>query len=116
MFFCKLEHDQKTFLYFKKYIEELTLKDSVKIDNEIQAKEIEKHCQNNHIPLDNCEEITKWIDSNAEGFRNYLNSIKLIYTVWHCMGHDWEVITWEEFCQIEDKINEIKTQVLDKIR
>jgi len=115
MFFCELKKDEKTFTYLKRYIHELSLENSVKIDNEFQKKEIEIHCQLNGISIHDCNEISKWVTENGKPFRNYLNSIKIVYLVWHCMGHDWEDITWKEFCLLEDKINSVKDTVLDKI-
>jgi hypothetical protein len=116
MLFCKLEKDEKTFTYLKKYIHDISIKDSVKIDNDIQMKEIQIHCKLNGISVHDCNEITKWVTENGKQFRNYLNSIKIVYLVWHCLGHDWEDITWDEFCFLEDRINSVKNIILDKIR
>lgn len=116
MLFCELEKDKKTFEYIKKYIQAFTNnEDSVIIDNEIQINEIHEHLLRNGLAFNNREEIIKWIKKNGKPFRNYLNSIKIIYLVWHCLGNDWNDITWDEFCKIEDNINSVKEKLLDKI-
>jgi hypothetical protein len=117
MHFCELEKDKKTFEYFKKYLEILNREDGdcFLLDNEIQIKEIYDHLKSNGYSKDDSEEIHKWIQKNGKPFRNYLNTIKIIYVVWHCMGKIWTDITWEEFCSIEDKINEVKQRCLDNI-
>jgi len=116
MLFCELEKDKKTFEYFKTYIQAfLDQEDSVEIDNEIQIKEIHEHLLRHGLSYNNNDEIKNWIKKNSKPFRNYLNSIKIIYLVYHCQGNNWNNITWDEFCIIEDKINSIKEKLLDKI-
>jgi hypothetical protein len=117
MHFCELEKDQKTFMYFKKYIELVKQDDNDPsvLDNQFQISEIYEHLRLNGYSYNDSQEIHNWIKKNGKPFRNYLNTIKIVYLVWHCMEKDWEDITWEEFCKLEDKINEVKKICLDKI-
>jgi len=117
MGFCKLEKDQKTFKMIQSYIRELnhSPKSCQQIDNLIQAEEIRHHLNINHLPSKDQEEILHWIQRHSQEFREYLNSLKLVYLVCHCMEKDWNEITWEEFCRIEDRINAQKARVLDTI-
>lgn len=119
--FCILEKDEKTFDYFKKYVSFLEKSDStcLSLDNEIQSEEIQDHLRRegfggNGDPGKK-EVISRWIKENARPFRDYLNSIKLAYVVWKCMGKNWEDITWEEFSRLEDRINQLKYKCLDTI-
>lgn len=115
--FCKLSHDEKTFNYFKNYVECLEKKDRsfFNVDQEIQEEEIRNHLIFKGFLDGNEEEGIRWIEEYGKSFRNYLNTIKLVYLVWHCMEKPWILITWEEFCHLEDKINEVKDICLDKI-
>lgn len=116
MLFCELEKDRKTFEYFKKYIQAfIHHEDSVVIDNEIQIHEIHEHLLSHGLSLQDSEEIRSWIKKNSKPFRNYLNTIKIIYLVWYCQGKKWSDITFEEFGELEDKINSVKEELLDKI-
>jgi hypothetical protein len=120
--FCILERDRKTFEYFKKYVEFLETENQtcLILDNKIQAKEIEDHLRLNGINSAGIdekkrEEISKWIVDHAKPFRDYLNSIKLVYVVWKCMGNSWKNISWEDFITIEDNLNQLKGNCLDTI-
>lgn len=115
--FCILEKDKKTFEYFKYYFDHLEKNNGCyALDNKITFHEIRDHLTLNNIANSNyIDEIEKWIDNNAEAFRVYLNTIKLVYFAWKVLDKDWEDITWEEFCRIEDIVNELKHKCLDTI-
>jgi hypothetical protein len=117
MSFCLLESDQKTFEYFKNYVEYLEKHSGscFDLDNQIQAKEIKRHLVINGIASDNANEKIDWIRRNGKPFREYLNTIKLAYVVWKCSGKEWETIRWEDFINITKQINELKMVCLDTI-
>jgi hypothetical protein len=121
MSFSLLEKDQKTFEYFKQYVQFLEKDGNTCqiLDNRIQANEIEDHLKRNgkesSLSQVKKEEISHWIKENARPFRDYLNSIKLAYVVWKCMGRDWRDITWDEFVKIEERLNQLKYKCLDTI-
>jgi hypothetical protein len=122
MSFCILEKDEKTFDYFKKYVGflEENERTCLTLDNEIQSEEIQDHLRregfgNNGGDPGKKDEISRWIKENARPFRDYLNSIKIAYVVWKCMGKDWKDITWEEFVVLEDRLNQLKYKCLDTI-
>ena len=117
--FCILEKDKKTFEYFKKYVTFLEEEKNtcLILDNEIQSEEIQEHLRRTGSGIDGRkkEVISQWIKENARPFRDYLNSIKLAYVVWKCMGKNWEDITWDEFVVIEERLNSLKYKCLDTI-
>ncbi len=118
--FCELEPDQKTFEYIQYYLhyyQDNQDCDFLLLDKEIQMNELQWHLDSRH--LSNYEAKTKealdWIRENAKPFRSYLNTIKMVFVVWHCMGNEWKDITWEEFCKIRNRMNDIKNVCLDTI-
>ncbi len=119
--FCILEKDEKTFEYFKLYVEYLENEDStcLILDNKIQSEEIQEHLRrtgNAHGVDDQKKKIiSQWIKKNARPFRDYLNSIKLVYVVWTCMGKEWKEITWNDFVSIGERLNDLKYKCLDTI-
>lgn len=120
--FSILEKDEKTFSYFKKYVEYLEGSGNtcLILDNRIQSEEIQNHIANSGLNGDISEndrkqEISCWIKENARPFRDYLNSIKLAYVVWKGMGKQWKDLTWEEFVRIEELLNDLKYCCLDTI-
>ena len=117
MSFCILESDQKTFEYFKKYVEFLETEENTChiLDNRIQADEIRDHLKRHGMDENHKEEIDRWIDENARPFREYLNTIKLVYVVWKCMGNVWHSIQWNDFNRIQENLNKIKDKCLDTI-
>lgn len=117
MTFCKLEKDQKTYEYFKKYIIWYggnKGKDFLEIDSKIQADEIKKHLELNKT-RDNNQEILEWIKKYSERFRLYLNSLKVIFVIWYCSGYEKEP-DWEKFCFIVERLNGIKDCCLESIQ
>ncbi len=117
MSFCLLDGDQKTFEYFKKYVEYLERHEGscFDLDNEIQAGEIRNHLLRNGFSQDDVDEKIRWIRLNAKPFRDYLNTIKLAYVVWKCNGKDWKDIEWKDFQTLSDEINKLKLVCLDTI-
>lgn len=104
---CKLEKDGKSFMYVKMYMEmceEDKIKELFSVENKLQIKEIEDHCKNNGISDVNREALI-WINNWAEGYRIYLSSLKMVVFILKCAGRRAKDITWEEFCEIEDKVN-----------
>jgi hypothetical protein len=116
-----LEQDKKTFDYFKKYVQFLEDEENtcLILDNKIQAAEIKEHLRrsgfDSSVDSVRKDETSRWIKENARPFRDYLNSIKIAYVVWKCMGKDWKDITWEEFVKIEEQLNKLKYNCLDTI-
>ena len=116
-----MEKDRKTFDYVKMYVEFLENNGStcLVLDNQIQTEEIKDHLRRvgSDANLEGIKkrEVTRWIKENARPFRDYLNSIKLIYVVWKCMGNEWKEITWEEFVKIQERLNKLKYNCLDTI-
>ena len=117
MSFCLLDSDQKTFEYFKKYVEYLETHEGscFDLDNEIQAGEIRNHLLRNGFALTDVNEKISWIRQNGKPFRDYLNSIKLAYIVWKCNGKDWKDIDWDAFKDLSERINRLKLVCLDTI-
>lgn len=117
MNFCYLEKDPKTFEYFKEYLSFLEEKNGtcLSLDNDIQLREMRQHLDRNGLTEDNCDAIIDWVKNNGENFRNYLNSIKIAYVVWKCMGYKWDELDWNNFCDLEEKINGLKNRCLDTI-
>lgn len=117
--FCELETDEKTFEYIKHYIHQWQQHRSFDdMDRTITVQEIEYHIANHPSHLENGHrqaEVLNWIQTNGQTFRAYLNTIKLAFVVYHCSGNDWRDITWEEFCAIRHRLNEVKLTVLDTI-
>lgn len=115
MSFCILEKDQKTFFYFKTYFEWLDYKNEscYKLDNIIQYEEIKNHLIKNGYSENDISEANKWIEQNGKKFRDYLNTIKMIYI---CNKFtDKNDITWEDFCRMSDILNSMKEKCLDTI-
>jgi hypothetical protein len=110
--FCYLEEDYKTLEYLKLYFQENT--NLLSIDNKIQVKEIQQHLQT-HCNYKKDYEIDNWIKENGKKFRDYLNTIKLIYFSCKILDLKFEDLTWEKFCNLERKVNSCKENILDKI-
>lgn len=111
-----LEADRKTFDYANLYAECFDKNEScMDLDNRIQAGEIASHLSNNGIShLDQGAKID-WIMKHGREFRQYLNTIKLIYVVWTASGRSWDEMSFEEFREIEARINGIKETCLDSM-
>jgi hypothetical protein len=117
MRFCVLENDRKTFEYANRYAECFAEgRSCMELDNAIQADEVSAHMWTNQIPPANQEEKIRWVLEHGREFRQYLNTIKLIYVVWTASGRSWDEMTFEEFQKIEHRINNIKETCLDTIR
>lgn len=115
--FAALEKNRKTFQLVQKYIEHLSRENSscTKLDNHIEMDEIREWLENISADAHDNEAIALWIRENGKSFRDYLNTVKLIYLVWFCMGNRSDNLSWEEFCAIGDNLNIIKNTCLDSI-
>ena len=114
--FCILEKDDKTFHYLKKiisYIKENKMDCILELDTFIQKGEILDHLRINGFQENDREEMCRWVEKHGRSFREYLNTMKIAAVVWVTLFDDRE-LTWEDFCQLEDKLNS-KKNCLDAI-
>ena len=105
--FCYLENDVKTKEYIKLTVNHFKYKNNesiITLDNEIQLKEIQDHC-NNSNGWDKCKLETEWVMENGKKFRYYLNSIKIASMYMIIEGLDIDKLSDEEFDKIRNKIN-----------
>jgi hypothetical protein len=114
--FCELETDRKTFDYLRRYLHEWREHhDLTRVDNEITAQEIEQHILLHNYYDKKSQEVMQWIKLNGQPFRAYLNTIKIALIAYHIAGLDTNDITWEEFCKIRERLNEVKGDLLDTV-
>lgn len=115
--FALLEKNKKTFLLVQKYIERLGENSCscITLDNNIQMDEIRSWLESLASDDRDTEAVNQWIEKNGQSFRNYLNTIKLIYTIWFCTTDHKRKLSWEEFCLIGDNLNILKNTCLDSI-
>ena len=107
--FCLLETDVKTYQYFQRYIECFDgCNNSLEFDNRIQAEELSRHLLLNGFSPDDTQEKLNWIAINGRPFREYLNTIKLVYVVCKVQGIDPHLVSKEKFFEIESRLNELK--------
>ncbi len=107
--FCILESDVKTYSYFQRYIECFEgSNNSLEFDNRIQAEELANHLRMNGFLQDNTQEKLNWIAINGRPFREYLNSIKLVYVICKVQGIDPHLVSKERFFEIESRLNEVR--------
>ncbi len=109
--------DRKTFELVQKYIVHLKQNgcNCTNIDNLIEMDEIKNWLKAVSADDHDNEAIANWIKDNGKSFRDYLNTVKLIYLVWFCSGGQTETISWEDFCTIGEKLNNMKNSCLDSI-
>ena len=117
MLFSRLEKDKKTYNYSKKYLDftkECNGNCIVIFENALQAEELKEHFRINNTP-DNDEfrswEAQVWIGHNAEKFRKYLNSIKLL-VIMIDINREY---TFEYFSELVDRFNNMKNNIIDSI-
>lgn len=116
MTFCNLEKDEKTFDYVKEYIlwfAQHNNKGFLNLDTNLQLHEIQHHLELNPND-DKNKEILSWISRYSKEFRIYLNTIKIVFAVWYCSGHE-SIMDWADFCLIIDRLDEIKGVCLDEV-
>jgi len=119
--FCRILKERKDYNYFKFYCniveEEKSVSDRCqKLDYEIQGKELLKHLEKNKDLIhDRAIEEIDWVCKNAKNFRMYLNTLKLVYVILDCENKDMKNVSWEEFCEVCEKINQLKSSYLDNI-
>ncbi len=115
--FSMMVKDKKTFELLKKYIIflEYSKKECISLDNKIEHDEICDYMLSNGYNNHDNIEIIDWIKNNGKSFRDYLNTIKLIYIIWHCNDTCFDSISWEEFCVLSDRLNETMDSCLETI-
>lgn len=104
--FCILEKDTKTFTLFQRYI--LCFEhghSSLELDNSIQAEELRLHLEMNGLGADNTAAKLDWISTHGKAFRDYLNTIKLVYFVCKVSNMDPRTMTEGEFASLEERVN-----------
>lgn len=105
--FCYLDNNEKNFTYVQAYFEcANNCQKFLSKDLEIQKKEIIEHLKRNGYSEDEISEQNSWVSNNAKKFREYLNTIKMIFCVLYCTGKN--NISWEEFLCISQNFNKIK--------
>lgn len=103
--FCFLNNDNKTKDYIKLTVDALKQnKNLITVDNQIQAKELQIHCSRSD-DWDKEKLMYDWITKNAEAFRIYLNTIKIISLVLICENKDADMIDRCELEALCEKIN-----------
>lgn len=105
--FCVLEKDLKTFEYFRRYAECFENgTHCMELDNRIQAEELEAHLLSHGFSLSDTQQKLDWITANGRPFREYLNTIKLVYVMCKTQGIDPFAVTQEQFLELEDRLNQ----------
>jgi len=108
--FCILEKDHKTYSYLQKFIEyikENKMDYIHQLDNYIQKDEISEHLKINGFSENDRAEIMNWIYKYSSEFRQYLNTIKIAALLW-VINFGEKELTWENFCKLEDELNQKK--------
>jgi len=107
--FCVLEKDLKTFEYFKRYTDCFEdMKGCIDIDNRIQAEEMEEHLKSHGYESSNTQEKLAWVANNGKPFREYLNTIKLVYVLCKAEGLNPKTLSLDHFTQLEERLNSLK--------
>ena len=107
--FCILENDVKTYGYFNRYIDCFeSEKGCIEIDNRIQAEEMAEHLRSNGFSANDTQEKLNWIAINGKPFREYLNTIKLIYVLCRVQEIDPRTVGEDKFHELEDKLNRLR--------
>lgn len=111
--YCSLDLDQKTFEYIHRYMANChSPNDFFQMDNDLQLEEIQKHLELNHNFT--TEEQLEWVKNYSKGFREYINTMKLVWASWLLLGKCEEDFTFEEFAKIKERLPYIK-EVLEGI-
>lgn len=96
---CQLKKDKKTYEYIKMFMSCTNEIMIFRIEQEIQAAEIRIHLMTHNIDEGNQnEESLLWIDKNAKGFRDYIETMKHIIKEYEIKDHN-------DFCYVVDLIN-----------
>lgn len=107
--FCILENDLKTYEYFGRYIDCFEKqKNCTETDNRIQAEELAEHLRRNGISERDTQEKLNWVAANGKPFREYLNTIKLIYVLCRVQGIDPRGVSESQFHELENKLNDMR--------
>lgn len=108
--FCILEKDIKTFTLFQRYIDCFENdRSSIELDNRIQAEELRLHLEMNHLSPGDTSAKLDWISNHGKAFRDYLNTIKLIYFVCRVTNLDPKTLDEGRFAQLEETVNRERT-------
>ena len=115
--FSVLEKNNKTYQLVQKYIMYLRENNCscINLDNHIEMDEIKNWLKEISADDHDNSAISEWIRNNGKSFRDYLNTVKLIYLIWFCHTDRGDTISWEDFCAIGDNLNNIKNTCLDSI-
>lgn len=115
--FSVLEKNKKTFQLVQKYIVYLNGSHGscTNLDNHIEMDEIKRWLKEISADDHDNRAIADWIKNHGKSFRDYLNTVKLIYLIWFCTSDRGDNITWENFCSIGDNLNYVKNTCLDSI-
>jgi hypothetical protein len=104
--FCILEKDSKTFDYFKRYAACFEVGSAcLEVDNAIQAHELRTHLRTHGFSENDTQAKLSWIAEYGRSFREYLNSIKLMYVICKVAHKNPVDLSREEFTKLEDEIN-----------
>lgn len=104
--FCILEKDIKTFTLFQRYIDCFeSASSSTAFDNRIQAEELRLHLEINHLSKSDTAAKLEWISTHGKAFREYLNTIKLVFFVCRVTGTDPRSLDEEGFATLEETVN-----------
>jgi len=107
--FCILEKDQKTFSYFRRFAQCFeTGASCLEVDNTIQAEEMAAHLAANNLSPGDTAAKLDWVARNGHSFRNYLNTIKLVYVLCKATGKDPLLLDEEAFTTLEDRVNGLR--------
>ena len=108
--FCIMEKDDKTYGYVRLVIDHLRqdkIAGFVQLDNMLQLDEILNHLHRNRLPESHRDEVLAWIENYGQGFRDYLNTIKVAALMW-TWAEDSKDPSWEDFCRLAERINTVK--------
>lgn len=107
--FCVLEKDAKTFEYFRRYVGCFESGEAcMDLDNHIQAEELARHLEVHGFHPGDTQAKLDWVTINAAPFREYLNTIKLVYVVLKSQGMDVHGVTKDEFLKVEERLNQMR--------
>lgn len=107
--FSKLDNDEKTFYYILRYLKEChDSNEAFCIDNDLQIEEIKTHLFLNQTDFKNIQEQLDWVKSYSKNFREYINSMKIVWASWILNGNKPEDFNYETFLLYQEKWNSIR--------
>lgn len=113
-YFCNIDDEPKAFEIVKLYhyktegIKQEKEKEILnRIDNELQIKEMQAHLiRNNVVEERQTSEKIDWALQHGHSFRIYLNTLKVLCLVLEAHCVDFDDLTFEEFCEIKNRVNQ----------